>query len=92
MPKKKNQRKKTKKQKKKHQHVQPADPVTRGGLPPGLVLPKLDVEALGRPVAQMMDALAKALANRPLELTGLSARAGQKDETAAAEKTRRSES
>jgi hypothetical protein len=66
-------KKTTTKQKRNRQHVpveqgpRAADPVTRGGLPPGLVpaLPQLDVERLLRPVAEMASALGQALVQQP---------------------------
>ena len=95
MPKKKTKRKKGKKKttttsqtSRQHVHV---DPVTRGGLPPGLVLPQVDVEALVRPVAEMVNALGRAVRQQP----GLIARLDPevvRDAMAAAAKTRRSES
>jgi hypothetical protein len=86
MPKKKKQRKKTKK--KNRQPEQVVDPVTRAGLPPGLVLPQLDAEALLRPVAeQMASVLTRALANRPPALSELLARAAARRETEEAQKT-----
>lgn len=48
-----------------------ADPVTRGGLHPGLVpVPQLDVEALARPIAQMAHALGQAVQREPGKVQG----------------------
>lgn len=91
------QMKTTTNQKMSRQHVpvtnplDPADPVTRVGLPPELVQTALAAEELIRPFAVTANALAKAIAARPLELSALLARAAARRETEAAQKTLRSE-
>jgi hypothetical protein len=98
MPKKKGKKRKTKKttttkkmQTTSHQHV-PADPVTRAGLPPGLVLPQVDVEALLRPVAEMVSALGRVRVPQLPVPNALQVREAVRDAMAAVEKTHRSES